>query len=322
MNSRLNAIGARLSEDHLIKYDHKVLLLIILSFTLFIFLVIFKIHGSSISIWSQFIPNQSKESDGLIVGSPKLVRSDEWSVFTPFAISQFQSNPRFPINNENLGSENVPLITNIPTAHFSAIFRPQFWGYFFLDLERGFSFYWNFKVIGLFLSFFFVLMLLTLNNFWLSILGSLWVYFSSFTQWWFSIHLPELLTSFGMIFISLIYIVLSGKKFLIFFSFLLLTIFSINFCLFFYPPYQVLLGYLLLFLLIGFFYQRFTWGDFKNQINLKSVCLIGFLFVFMVVIYFYYIDIKGTLELMMNTLYPGKRRSSGGGISLMRYFSF
>ena len=53
-------------------------------------------------------------------------------------------------------------------------------------------------------------MLLTRNKFWLSVFGSLWIYFSSFTQWWF--NAAEMMGISAIIFVSLVYLILSKKK--------------------------------------------------------------------------------------------------------------
>lgn len=316
----LNDLGSKISEDKLIKFDYKVILLILVSFLIFSLLVAFKIHGSSIPIWNQIIPGDNPK-DGLILGTPKGTRSDEWDVGTPFVLSQAKSEPKFPLSNEALGGGNVPLLMNLPVKHTSTFFRPQHWGYFIFDTERAFSFYWNFKTFGLFLGFFFLLMLVTKNDFGLSLLGSLWVLLSSFMQWWFSIPLPEMVASFSMIFVSFIYLVFSKKKLLVFSSGILLLIFFINFVLFFYPPFQVVLVYLLLFLLVGYFIQNFSINTLMKNIRLKTIVALVFLGTSVLVLYLFYRDAKDTIALIMETVYPGNRRSVGGGISLLKYFS-
>ncbi|NIM46567.1 MAG: hypothetical protein GTN40_00185 [Candidatus Aenigmarchaeota archaeon] len=316
----LDDFGRKISEDKLIKFDYKVISLVLISFLTFSLLVVFRIHGSSIPIWNQIITD-SHPKDGLILGTPKGTRSDEWDVGTPFALSQARSDPKFPLSNETLGGGNVPLLTNIPARHISTLFRPQHWGYFLFNTERGFSFYWNFKTFSLFLGFFFLLMLLTRNNFGLSLLGSLWVLFSNYLQWWFSIPLPEMVASFSIVFVSLIYLIFSKKRLSIILSGILLLVFSINFVLFFYPPFQVVLGYLLLFLLAGYLIQNFSTEALVKSIKLKMIVVLVAAVISAIVLYFFYVEAKGTIALIMGTVYPGSRRSIGGGISLFKYFS-
>jgi hypothetical protein len=50
-------------------------------------------------------------------------------------------------------------------------------------------------------------MLITKNNFWISLLGAVWLYFSSYIQWWFSsVNMPEMLAASFLAFIALVYI--------------------------------------------------------------------------------------------------------------------
>lgn len=319
----LSSLEEALSEEHLIIFDQKVLVLFLLSFILFFFLVFLKIHGSSIPIWNQIITqnNISQKADR-IFGWPEGVRSDEWDVSTPFALSQVQTNPKFSLHNKTLGEGNVPLLMNLPVKHPSTLFKPQLWGYFFLDTERGFSFFWDFEWLILFLGFFFLFMLLTRNQFWLSIFGSIWIFFSSFTQWWFS-SVATMFGVFAIVFVALVYLILSRKKVNIISSAILMVVFGIDFVLFLYPPFQVQLGYLTLFLLVAFIFQYGYKKNFLSEINLKTVCTMVGLTIAAGVFYSFYIDAKDTMKIMMGTVYPGSRRSLGGGInaSLFKYFS-
>jgi len=41
------------------------------------------------------------------------------------------------VKNLSLGADHTPLLINVPVAHYVTFFRPQFWGFFFFDFERG-----------------------------------------------------------------------------------------------------------------------------------------------------------------------------------------
>lgn len=308
------------SEEHLIIFDIKVVALIFASFILFFLMVAFKIHGSSLPIWNQLVTQEDlSRKEDRIFGWPKGVRSDEWVVSTPFMISQALQEPPFPIQNRTLGAANTPMLMNLPVRHISTLFRPQHWGFFFLDVERGFSFFWNFKHLSLFLGFFFLFMLLTRNKFWLSVFGSLWVYFSSYTQWWF--NASEMMGIASMLFVAISYMILSRKKLNIILSATLLTILGVDFVLFLYPPFQVQLGYLILFLLIGFLTVNFSKGNFKKEIIIKSVAVFVSALISVAVLYSFYEGAKETMKIIMETVYPGSRRSIGRGLRWTRYFS-
>ncbi|RJO62237.1 hypothetical protein C4544_00065 [candidate division WS5 bacterium] len=321
VKKKLNKLGQKISEEKLIKFDYKVILLILFLISSFFVMTLFKIHTSSIAYWNKIITD-GNEKEGVLLGSPKSIRSDEWLIQTPFILSQLNQENKYSIKNKGLGEGHVPLLMNLPTKHVSSLFRPQNWGFFVFEAERGFAFYWNFKIFGLFLTCFLLLMLVTKNNFWISFLGSIWLFFSSFIQWWFSaVSLPEMITAFCAIFIALSYIFLSKKKKSIILGSLILTIFSVNFTLIFYPPFQIPLAYLLIFLFGGFMIKNLLYRDFKKNLWLRLVGLLFSFIIFIVIISKFFLDAKETILMVMNTAYPGKRISMGGDIPLVRFFS-
>ena len=319
LRKSLNSAGEKISEKHLIHFDFRVFLLIFILVLLFTFAVAFRIHGSSVGVWDTYQPEGREEKTGIILGWAKPIRSDEWMVATPWTLSQ--SRLGYPVHNENVGANNDPLFTNIPVRHFTTIFRPQNWGYFSLGVERGFAFMWNFKTFGVLISIFFLLMILTRNHFWLSLTGSIWFLFSGFTQWWFSTPLPETITSFALAFIGFLYLFLAQKKTLMAAGAALLVVFSLNFILFFYPPFQVPLAWLAIFMAAGFLLTGGRWQLFRNGIWLRLSIAAGCSLIVLVVLYLFYQDAKGTITAVANTDYPGIRLAAGGDTGLMKMFA-
>lgn len=318
----LNLLGEKVSEEGLIDFDWKSIGLIIICVFFFVFFVTFKIHGSSIPYWNNLISDGTPEaSDGLIVGTPRAIRSDEWLVQTPFTLSQANQNDKLSAENKSLGEGKVPLLMGLPAKHLTALYRPQNWGFFFLDSERAFSYAWNYKIVWLFLSFFLLLMLVTRSNFWISFFGSVWLFFSGFIQWWFSIGLPEMIIAFSFIFISSSYLLVSKKKITIIISSILLSVFSVNFVLFLYPPFQVPMAYLLIFLIAGFLLENFSVKSFRINLKTRLLGLFSTFLVFLGSLFSFYIDTKSTLSLIMNTAYPGKRSIVAEKIKIAQYFS-
>src|SRR5437879_7446731 len=66
------------------------------------------------------------------------------------------------------------------------LFRPQMWGFFFLNRERAFSFNWNLKWFALLLSGFLFFRIVARGNNFLALSGALILLFSSYIQWFFS----------------------------------------------------------------------------------------------------------------------------------------
>lgn len=326
MNQRLQAlrksldgVGEKISEKNLIRFDYRVLLLLFILLLMFVIAVAFRMHGSSMGYWDTLQPGAREEKTGIILDWAKPIRSDEWMVSTTWTLSQAKLG--YPIKNDNVGANNDPLFTNVPVRHFTTILRPQNWGYFGLGVERGFSFMWNFKIFGVFIGFFFLFMLLTRNHFWLSLVGSIWILFSAFTQWWFSTSLPEMIASFALAFIGFAYLFLAGKKLLVVAGAALLVIFSMNFVLFFYPPFQVPIAWLAVFLAAGFLLTGGRWKIFRSQVWTRVPIAAGGVFFIAVVLYFFYQDAKGTITAVSNTDYPGIRVVEGGDTGLVKMFS-
>lgn len=312
--STLDRFGEKISEEHLIKLDHRSLLLIFFCLTFFSLSVFFKLHGSSISLWDK---NLKKDDAGFVLGKPRAIRSDEWLTQTPEILSQVRRG--FPVENKSIGSEKAPLIRDYPVRHFVSFFKPHHWGFFLLDLERGFSWFWNFKIFGIFLGFFLLFMVLARSNFWLSVFGSFWVLFSPFVQWWFSINMSQMLAYFALMTVAFSYLLFSKNKFSIVLSAGILFFSSLAFIFLFYPPFQIPLGYLSLAIIIGLFLKNKNY--FKNLIFLKVILLGVIALAGNFTLLKFYGDAESTIYAAQNTSYPGHRVSSGGDVSLAQYFS-
>ena len=312
----LDKIGKKISEEHLIVFDRRSMFFIIACAALFVFAVAFKMNYSSIGKWNGTIKDEKKDISSALLGSPKGIRSDEWLVQTPSMLSQYNNN--FTEENPAIGAGKAPLVYNLPVRSFS-VFHPQFWGFFVLDFDRGFSFYWNFKVFGLLIGFFLLLMLLTKNNFWLSVAGSLWLLFSGFIQWWFSVVTTEMIATFCFIFIAFAYLFFSKKIINNVIASVALAVFLPNFIFYLYPPFQISLVYLSLFLFFG--YSIGKWSFIKNNWKSKAILFLSAIFFTGLMAYFFYNDAKDTILSIQNTEYPGRRVTVGGNMTIGKYFS-
>lgn len=289
-------------------------------FLLFIISVSFELNWSSSSIWAKVYPPEV-ETNTVLFGEPRLIRRDEWLVHTPtiFAFLEHQgSADRKPDVPDFMGPVGTELLTSIPTAHYSNIFRPQFWGFFLFNKERGFSFYWAAKVIGLFGAFFSILFLLT-DSVLISVAGTIWFLFSSFVQWWFSTSLPEMVASaiaatIGAWLISSV----EGKK-QAFFGFCLLLFGCLNFALFFYPPFMVAIAHSCIALWASL---ALKFGLVNRKLMRQRVVIFliaGGLSAF--VIGGILNETSAVFSIIRETEYPGKRTSSPGTFAFYRYFT-
>lgn len=296
--------------DNIIKYRY------IIGVIIFIFLVLFKIHGSSIGIWENIVTTKidSKYSTNLF-GKSRVIRSDEWEVQTPYYLSQAMSDKFYPIVNDNItpSGQNMIISYNAPVMDISILAKPLNWGFLMLGKEYGLSWYWCMKIILLFLLSFEICMILTKQDKLISMLGAFWITLSPSVQWWFMQHVGDLVFYMEAVIVTFFYIFkyFDRIKLKILFS-ILFSLSCIGFALVFYPALQVPMGYLC------FVFMILIVSDYKNKIRLKYSDIIIFigivLFISLVLLHTILIS-KDAIKILLNTSYPGKRISIGGELT-------
>ena len=87
-------------------------------------------------------------------GEARVVRSDEWQVYTPVALAQAAHGPAFPVINRNLGPDGQNMLvmgmTAVPVAHPTALAKPATWGFFVLDGRHALAWAWWLPIWGAF----------------------------------------------------------------------------------------------------------------------------------------------------------------------------
>ena len=288
---------------------------------LFGFCVLLRLNGSSVAYWSKILQEPETQS-GLLLFTPKLVRLDEWHGWTPSVLSQARQKPPFPVENLSLGADRSPLLMNVPVAYYVTFFRPQFWGFFFFDFERGYSFYWCCKIFGLLLAFGWFLRQLGLRSRGLILFGTLWIFFSGYVQWWFSspAMLPEMLATWAITTGCAIKFFKETNPWRIVVAFTVAVFCGVNFVLCLYPPYQIPLLFLTIAILVGVWFEnRRAPCPYWTKRGILLTC-VAFAAVILMLVPFW-IEARSTLDLLAQTDYPGARRSVGGGLSLFQLFS-
>jgi hypothetical protein len=258
------------------------------------------------------------EPTGLIAGVPKPTRSDEWLVWTPAALAQLHHLPPMPVENPALGAGAAPLLMSVPVRHYSMLFRPQFWGFFVFDEERGFAWFWNTKVFSLLISFFLLFRMLLRGRVALAICGSIAVSYSSYVQWFFSCPpmLPEMMASWALMLVA-------GKRCFDPSPFrkkaiagAVLVGSAINFILCCHPPFEIPLAYLGLTL-----FAVFLWERRGRPLHGGFAWLAGALILIAAILWPTFVQCRSTVEIIAQTSYPGTRRGSGGTMSIAYLFS-
>ena len=294
----------------LIQFNRRTNIFLLILLVLYIVLSSLKIHTSNIGNWDTFFGLPSSES--VIAGKPRFIRMDEWMIGTPTLLGQYEMG--FPLKNESNGGGNSAVICGLPIKDISSVLRPAHWPFFVFDLVTAFAFYWNFNNIFFFIiSMFLLFMLLTKNNFWLSVAGSLLVFLAPAVQWWSYGIATEMMYLNGMV-IGFFYLLYARKPWMTVLASIVLMICAFSFLSFLYPPFQVPLVYLYLAIVIGHFIKEKKIALIKERwlmkLSITAIALIALGFFL-----FHYQQIaKDTISMMLNTVYPGRRFSTGGNL--------
>lgn len=281
-----------------------------LGLLIFILVVILKLSGSSIGMWDVYVPDASSADNGVLLGVNRPIRSDEWCIFTPMALSQYHSG--FNVKNSILrgGETDVFMIYGQPVRDWSIIFRPFQIGYLFMDPGKGLAFYWYGKLIALLLISFEFGMLLTKGKKSLSLAYSFLVSFAPVIQWWFSINaFPDML-----IYGQGIILLLNGYMRTTSYGRRILYALGLFFCcgayaMVLYPAWQVPFFYVFLALALGVFFSQWKECVFKKK---DIAILSGAALLFIVCMALIAIRSWDAIKAVMDSAYPGARMETGG----------
>lgn len=157
-----------------------------IALAILILLVAANISGTSITMLAHYLPNSQVE--GLLLGTPRSIRSDEWGVQTLQMLSQFSDKDNILQLYSTVsrgGQTDMSVFYQAPMWDISQIFRPFQWGFLFLGPERGFSFWWNSRLIFLFMITLEMGMLLCKKDKGLALSLACLIAFGPAIQWWY-----------------------------------------------------------------------------------------------------------------------------------------
>lgn len=282
----------------------------VIACVLWMLCVMFQLSGSSIGLMMEGIG-----VDGApIYGVNRAIRSDEWSVFTPMALSQSTQQPSYPYFQDSFrGTEtDMFLLYGQPVWSIAVIFRPFQVGYLLLGPSYGLSFFWCGRLIILFMtSFEFAFRWITKEKKALAVAYASMIAFSSLVQWWFSVNgLVEMLL-FGQLALIWAQLYLRSR------SYIKRLLYSLGiawclgvFVLTVYPAWQIPFAYIFLALLAALLIKELptaqkSWKDIV-------LCLIPIAILGVLVAYVFLGMSAETIKALMGTEYPGNRGSAGG----------
>lgn len=282
----------------------------LLALIVLIYIVIMGYSGSSIAVYRDAIQGENLELYySPILGKERPIRSDEWNVGTPIAISQTVGEEKFEYYSDKLRNADTDVLSILgsPVLDITLLGKPFNIGYILLGAERGLSFFWYGKIIALMLVSFEFFMLITNKKKRISLLGMILVVFSAATQWW---NMTDVMI-WGMLALVLIdkFMCTNKLKTKILCAIGLL-ISGLSYVFVFYPAWQVPFAYIYL--------AIFIWVIWKNRkiykIQWKDVLMVVLVILIAVgVLLHYLIMSKESLQAVTSTAYPGERFETGGG---------
>lgn len=270
--------------------------------------VLLRLNGTNLSRWSTLLGGA--EQYGPLWGSAREVRSDEWAVWSAFTISQGFSG--WPAISQSIAGGNVSTlwvsVGGIPALNLAFIFKPMYWGFPLLGTERGFSFLWTLRLLLLFFVSFESAMRYTEKRPWLSFCAAMVITFAPYVQWWSSQSVAEVLIfAQGMLLCLDSYVNSGSRKARILNS--VLFAYCIGcYVMIAYVPWLISTFYVILAIAVVIFLcnrKRLTRADIPTLL-LPVAIVVGYLSVIV-------LSDMTTLNLIQNSVYPGKRLITGGG---------
>ena len=292
---------------------------------LFAGLVASGIHGSSIGVWNEHVRDTIPSYSYPHVGTDRPIRSDEWCVSTPQALAQCANPDFFPCVNKRIaGGTDMFLATPCnPVWDWTVPGQFHNWGYFLFGAERGLSWNWWCRFLGIPLfAYLFLLGWLDRDRL-LAATAALAVTFGAPTQWW-DTTMPYLLLYFfsGLVFLRAIAsreVCASGKALASIGLFVSLG----SYAFVGYPPFAILL--FPAFLILGWqplhaAFQRNRGNDDCGATSHPLIVrprfwLLTVLFLLTAEFLYFWSVHADTIRLIANSAYPGDRVFLGGSLS-------
>lgn len=287
-----------------------------------VYILIMEYSGSSIGCYNQnYQPQSSQIYDTPILGVHRAIRSDEWNVNTPLAISQGVGENKYSYFSDKLRGTSTDMfsIAGTPVLDITILGKPFNIGYILLGPSKGVSFYWYGKIIALMLVSFEFFMIVTKKKKLLSMFGMILILFSAATQWWNSTEV----VMWGLLALVLFDKFMLSEKYKVKIACAAgIFLCAVAYIFILYPAWQLSYAYVYVALLIWVLCKN--WKNYK--INWKDILIVILVILAIAgVCLRYYSLSKETLEIVMNTDYPGERFELGGlgkGILFSYVYSF
>ncbi|MEO8652654.1 MAG: hypothetical protein ABI409_00880 [Ramlibacter sp.] len=247
------------------------------------------------------------------LGEPRAVRSDEWLVITPMAISQAIHQPKFPLVNRSLGPDGQNMLVvgmaGVPVAHISSFAKPATWGFFLFDMRRALAWYWWFPFFSCFGAIWLMLRRFFALDWRLAAGMALTIavapYSAVYSGW------PAYVVFFpvaGLLAADALMRTLRWQRTLV--AGVLLGLAISGFALVLYPAWQIPLAYLFVPFALAWF------GSRRREFNFRFAQAAGLfvaLALALLLLISWWLDASDAITSIRGTVYPGQRSVEVGG---------
>ena len=282
--------------------------------------VLFEISGSSIACMGRQI---GSDDSGTLFGIPRLIRSDEYATVTPFTFSQYYNySGQYPYFSETIrGTMTDTFISyGLPSWNICTLFRPFLWGYLLLGPAKGLSFFWVARLLTLFLVSFEFAMVYTKKGKWLSLSAAVLISLAPAVQWWFAVcGLAEMLVFCQGALLCAYHYMRTKKNGIRMTSAGLFVLCFGGYIFALYPAWQLSIGYVFIALMAYIILENrksfiFNW---KREMLVFATALL----ILSASVLYILSKSSGTIDAIMNTVYPGSRSDTGGNgfLGLFKY---
>lgn len=285
---------------------------------LLLFLVVNRYNGDSPEIYDGYVQTgEGNDYISTILGEPRGVRSDEWMVASPIALSRQYLEHPYSGYNEILRGTKTVRGTN---AFITCITKPWYVIEIVLNetagYDYGFSFSWYFGQLLGFLCTIELFMILSGKKRLLSFCGTCMIFFSSYYLWWaFPVYF-----CWGNASLVCVYYFLQQTEWRKKIAFAIGVCYSVaNFVLILYPAWQVPMAYIALAVLVWILHDN--WDRIRSLTKMEWLT-IGIAFVACVgMIGANLIAQREYVAVITATEYPGSRVEYGG-FSINKLFNY
>jgi hypothetical protein len=295
------------------KYGKKPIIFPALLLIVIILISIFGISGSSVGTYDfNTFPNDNAKKD-TILNSPQPIRSDEWLVNTQFVISQY--NTGFPRINKSIGEgQDMSVVLDVPYKDWSIFFKPLNLLFFFLPLNIAFALKWWLMGYLLVVSSYLLFLRIMPNRIMLSILLSLSLFFTPMIQWWYQ-YITLAPIYMGLFILLVLFKLYEAKNIkLVSILTILLTYLMTVFALIMYPPFQIPIVLIVLFLYVGFLISK-TDNNYLHTLKKQLPAALAII-TSLILITVFYLTRSNTIQSILSTSYPGERSIISGGFPI------